>query len=111
MGLGEPGFVTRAPSLVNLVLWLPRVYPTMLAAASDYFLWILAPTLCGRCAGGKDSISGSKVNLMTRHKPVNEFHALATGIGSGIGTANQALSLTIYTRPSLFFTGLELERL
>lgn len=43
---------------------------------------------------------------MTRHKPVNEFHALATGIGSGIGTANQALSLTIYTRSSLFLLGL-----
>lgn len=34
------GFVTRALSLVNLVLWLPRIYATFLAIASDDLLWV-----------------------------------------------------------------------
>lgn len=73
-------------------------------------MWILIPTLCGPCVGRKDSTSTSRVNLMTRHEPISEFHALATGNGSGMGTANQAnpksWSLTICKRSSLFLLDL-----
>lgn len=60
--------------LVNLVLWPPRTYLTTLASASNDLMWIPGSSSLWFVCQGRDSLSGSRVSLWARRKPISEFH-------------------------------------